>query len=51
MAAYFYADNGLLASIQEARNQRAFDVLVNIFEYFDLRTNEGKTVSMACHPC
>ena len=31
--------------------QGAFSALVAIFDRVGLRTNFGKTVSMACHPC
>ena len=50
-SAVFYADDGMVASSDPAWLQGAFSALVAIFDRVGLRTNFGKTVSMACHPC
>ena len=50
LAAYFYADEGLLASTKLERLQRAFDVLTGLFERFGLRTNTAKTIGIVCQP-
>ena len=47
----FYADDGMVVSSEPAWIQGAFSALVAIFDRVGLRTNVGKTVSMACHPC
>ena len=49
--AVFYADDGMVVSSDPAWLQGAFSALVAIFNRVGLRTNVGKTVSMACHPC
>ena len=51
LVVYFYANDGLVASNQPERLQRALDILTGIFDWFGLRTNTRKTVSMACQPC
>ena len=51
LAAYFYADDGLVASTQPERLQREFDVLTGLFDQVGLRTNTRKTVIIACQPC
>ena len=51
LAKYFYADDGFLASTRATRLQRVFNVLTELFDRVGLRTNVGKTVSMACQPC
>ena len=50
-SAVFYANNGMVVSSDPAWLQGAFSALVAIFDRVGLRTNDGKTVSMACHPC
>ena len=47
----FYANNSMVVSSDPAWLQGAFSALVAIFDRVGLRTNVGKTVSMACHPC
>ena len=49
--AVFYADDGMVVSLEPAWIQGAFSALVAIFYRVGLRTNVNKTVSMACHPC
>ena len=49
--AVFYSDDGMVVSSDPAWLQGAFSALVAIFDRVGLRTNIGKTVSMACHPC
>ena len=49
-SAVFYADDGMVVSLDPACLQRAFSALVAIFDRVGLLTNVGKTVSMACHP-
>ena len=41
----------MVVSSDPAWLQGAFSALVAIFNRVGLRTNVGKTVSMACHPC
>ena len=50
-SAIFYADDSMVVSSDPALLQGAFSALVAIFNRVGLRTNVGKTVSMACHPC
>ena len=50
-SAVFYADDGMVVLSDPAWLQGAFSALVAIFDRVGLRTNVGKTVSMACHPC
>ena len=50
-AALFYADDGMLASFDPRWLQWAFTILVGLFDKFGLKTNQRKTVSMACWPC
>ena len=50
-SAVFYADDGMIVSSDPAWLQGDFSALVAIFDRVGLRTNVGKTVSMACHPC
>ena len=49
LAEYLYADDGLAASTQPERLQRAFIVLTGLSNRVVLRTNTRKPVSMACH--
>ena len=51
LAAYFYADYGLVESTQLERLQRSFDVLIRILDRVGLQTNTAKTVGMVCQPC
>ena len=51
LAAYFYADDGILASTQVAGLQRVLPTLMGVFNQVRLRTNVAKTVSMDCKPC
>ena len=51
LAAYFYANDGLVTSTQPERLQRAFDVLTSIFNQVGLRKNTEKTVDMLFQPC
>ena len=50
LAAYLYADYGLVALTKPERLHRLFDVLVSLFGQAGLRTNMQKTVSMAFYP-
>ena len=47
----FYADDGMFVLWDPAWIQGAFSALVAIFDRVVVRTNVGKPVSMACHPC
>ena len=51
LAAYFYADDGIVASIQPERLHCASNVITGLFNQISLRKNTWKMVSMACHPC
>ena len=46
----FYADDGVLASRDPVKLQRAIDVLIALFERVGLRTNTTKTKAMVCVP-
>ena len=48
--ALFYANNGMVVSLDIAWLQGAFTALVDIFDRVVLMTDVGKTVSMVCHP-
>ena len=50
-SAVFYADDGMVVLSDPACLQGAFGALVSILDRVGLRTNVGKIVSMACHPC
>ena len=50
-SAVFYSDDGMVVSSDPAWIQVAFSALLAIFDRVGLRTNVGKTVIMACHPC
>ena len=47
----FYSNDGLVTLAESARLQGFFDALTGLFGQGGLRTNKGKTVSMACQPC
>ena len=49
LASYFYAGNGIIASIWLAFLQRAFETFTERFDHVDLRTNVSNKVSMDCH--
>ena len=49
--AFFYADNGMVASIDPGWLQSDFDTLRGIFDWVGLQTNVCKTVGMVCIPC
>ena len=51
LTAYFYADDGLVASTQPERLHREFDVLTGLFDRVGLRNNMAKTAGMVCQPC
>ena len=48
---YFYLDDGLVASTQLKRLQRAFDVLTGFFDHVGMQKNTAKTVGMVYQPC
>ena len=47
---YFHANDGLVASTQPERLQRAFDILTGLFNWVGLRKNTANTVDMVCQP-
>ena len=47
----FYADDGMVASLDPRWLQGAFITLVSLFDRVGLRTNVRKTVGMVCSPC
>ena len=47
----FYADDGMVASLDPQWLQGAFITLIGLFGRVVLRTNSGKTVSMVYRPC
>ena len=48
--AVFYSDDGMVGATDPEWLQGAFSALVAIFGRVGLRTNDDKTVRMACHP-
>ena len=50
LAAYFYADDGLVASTQPKRLQKVFGVLTGIFNRVILQKNTENTASMVYEP-
>ena len=44
-------DDGMVASTDPRWLQWAFTILVGLFDRVGLKTNQRKTVSMACRPC
>ena len=48
LAAYFYADNGLVVLTQPERLHRAFDTLTGLFDGVKIKTNMGNMDSMVC---
>ena len=50
-AALFYADDGMVDSLDPRWLQGAFNTLVGQFDRVGLRNNAGKTFGMVCHPC
>ena len=49
--ALFYADNGMVASLEPQWLQGAFIILVGLFDRVGMRTDVRKTFSMVCRPC
>ena len=50
LAALFYTDDGLLASLKLDCLQEALDVLTILFDRVGIQTNVKKTVGMVCQP-
>ena len=50
MLAYFYSNDSLVASTQQERVHRLFDVLSGLFNWVVLWTNTLKMVGMVCQP-
>ena len=48
LAAYFYANDGIMASTQTERLHRAFDVLTGLFDRVGLRKKTAKPVDIVC---
>ena len=48
---YFYAENGIIASIHMERLQRTFGILAGFFYRVGLQMNVRNTVSMECQSC
>ena len=49
-AALFYADNGMVVSLDPRCLQVAFNTLGDLFDRVSLQTNFRKTVGMVCCP-
>ena len=49
--AFFYADNGIVASSEPQWIHVTFSTLVGLFDRVGLRTNIGKTSVMVCFLC
>ena len=49
-AAFFYADDGPVASTDPVWLQGAFDTLTGLFNRVRLQTNVGNTVGVICRP-
>ena len=47
----FYADCGMVASLDPIWIQGAFSTLLGLFDRAGLNTNVGKKVGMVCRPC
>ena len=47
----FYANNGMVSSLDPRWLQGAFSTLVGLFDRVGLHTNFGKKVDMVCFPC
>ena len=50
-AALFYADYGLVDSIDPGWIQSAFDTLTEIFDWMGMQNNIRKNVGVVCRPC
>ena len=50
LAAYFYANDGLVASTRPERLQRSFNALAGLFDRVRLSNNTRKMVSIVRHP-
>ena len=50
-AALFYAENGMVVSLDPRCLQVAFNTLGDLFDRVSLQTNFRKTVGMVCCPC
>ena len=50
-AAFFYADDGMVASTGPVWLQTAFNTITGIFDWVGLTMNVRKTLGMVCHPC
>ena len=50
LVAFFYTDDGLLASPRPACLQATLGVLTGLFDRFGLQTNINKTAGMVCQP-
>ena len=50
LAAYFYANNGIVALTQPEMLQRSFDLLTGLFDQVGLHINTRKVASMDFHP-
>ena len=50
-AAFFYVDNGMVASTNSGWLHTAFDILTGLFDRVGLKTNFKRTVGMVCHIC
>ena len=48
---FFYADDGLVSSIDLEWLQGELDTLTGLFDRLGLQKNVGNTVGMVCHPC
>ena len=49
--ALFYADYGMVASLDPQRIQGSFSTLVSLFDRVGLQTNVGNKLVMVCCPC
>ena len=50
-AEFFYADDGLVDSIDLGWIHSMFDMLTGIFNWVGMRTNVRNTMGMVCNPC
>ena len=50
LAAYFYANDGIMSSTRSHWIQQVFDILSDMFYWVGMRTNMGNMVSMECQP-
>ena len=49
-AAFFYAENKMVASTNTGWIQTAFDMIMGLFDWMILQKNDTKILGVVCHP-